>query len=171
MSRQRYNLFLVFLATIGLTVLYEWGPQGLYQYRHHGHALHAITIFLLVTLFLTHVFLATVMWMQRRKWDQAAASTFRFVCAKALFWAYAAFITPAQNGINLSRTFLLLVLLLTTIDLDIQLIRRYVFFRRDEATDARQGDKAGTAGNVRKAGNGSDWDEDGLRAKTKNPVA
>ena len=157
MSRQRYNLLLVVLAAVGLTVLHEYGPDGLYRYHHHGHALHVLTLTLLWLLLATHLFLATVMWTQRRRWDAAEASIFRFVCAKGLFWAFAALTTPMQPGLNLSKTYLIVLLLLTTIDLDVQIIRRYVFYRRDESTDETRGDADGTAAGARMLEHGDAW--------------
>ena len=160
MSRQRYNLMLVLLAAVVLTVLHEYGPQGLYRYHNHAHALHVFTLILLWLLFATHVFLATVMWTQRRRWDAAEGSIFRFVCAKGLFWAFAALTAPQRPGINLSTTYLIALLLVTTIDLDIQMIRRYIFYRRDDETDHRRGDRGGTAASVRMAEHGLAWTDE-----------
>ena len=131
MRRPRLNALLLALAALALAALNEWGPRGLYCFGGHGQLLNDAVHGCLWLLFLTHVFLAGILWTQRRRWDDAEAASFRFIAVKGLFWCYAALTTPSKNGINLPSTFLLIVIVLTTIDLDIQLIKRYVLARKE----------------------------------------
>ncbi len=133
MNHQRYNLVTVALAVIALVAVNHWAPGGLYTFGGHGRALSDLQRALLTILALTHVSLAGIMWTQRRRWDGSEASTFRFICVKAIFWGYYAATFPHHNGILLASVFLLAIMLLTTLDLDIQLVRRYLFFRREDA--------------------------------------
>jgi hypothetical protein len=119
-------------AASGLIALHEVGPQGLYSFDGHGHDLYLVSKLLLLLLCLTHVGLCLVMWAQRRRWDHAQASIFRFVALKAIFWGFFFATFPERPGVNLASTYLLVVLLLTTIDLDLHLFRRYVLGRTDE---------------------------------------
>jgi hypothetical protein len=51
MSRQRYNLMLVLAAAVGLFTVHEYGPQGLYSFHGHAHALFDAVRALLWMLF------------------------------------------------------------------------------------------------------------------------
>lgn len=131
MRRPWLNALLLALAAIALAALNQWGPRGLYRFGGHGRLLNDAVHLCLWLLFLTHVALAAIIWTQRRRWDDAEAATFRFIVVKGLFWCYAAATTPDRNGINLSSTLLLVLIFATTLDLDVQLIKRYVLARKE----------------------------------------
>lgn len=131
MRRPRLNALLLALAALALAALNEWGPHGLYRFGGHGQLLNDAVHGCLWLLFLTHVALAAIIWTQRERWDDAEGATFRFIGVKAIFWAFAALTTPARNGINLSSTLLLVLIFATTLDLDVQLIKRYVLRKKE----------------------------------------
>jgi hypothetical protein len=149
MNRQRDNLFLVLAAAIGLVAVHELAPRGLYSFDGHGRLLFDCVEGLIWLLFLTHTFLAAIMWMQRRKWNRADAAAFLFISAKALFWIDLALTTTQKKGESLTIVYLFCVIFLTTINLDAQLVRRYLWAKKDAATDRRQGDALGTAARAR----------------------
>lgn len=135
MRRQRSSVLIVLLALLCLFAINRWAPGGLYSFGGHGRLLNDVQRGFLALLALTHASLAGIMWTQRRWWDGTEASTFRFICVKAIFWGYFATTFPHRNGILLVSAFLLTIMLLTTIDLDIQLVRRYILGRRDDTLD------------------------------------
>jgi hypothetical protein len=157
MSRQRYNLMLVLAAAVGLIVVHEYGPQGLYSFRGHAREMFDLVLGLLWLLFLTHAGLAVIMWLQRKTWDPADSAAFLFVAIHALFWIDLAETAVRRGGQNLTTVYLFCVIFLSTVYLDVQLFHRYVVFRGDEATDLRQGDAIGTAHVARVAEHAAAW--------------
>ncbi len=133
MSRQHRTLCLVFLGALGLAFVRLVLPQGLYSFHHHANELYRFTEGLLGLLAATHASLCLIMWAQRDKWDSADSSIFRFIAVKALFWGWVAATEPHRSGINLSVVYLFGLILISTVDLDIQLVRRYVIVRREDA--------------------------------------
>ncbi len=126
MMRHTINLLFVFLVTAGLAVLYRWGPHGVYSFRGHGSELRDGLIGLYWLLCTTHVMFAGISWMQRGRWDSVEASTFRFVSVKAILWGFLALTTKQINGIPLAYTYMVIVIALTTLDLDVKMVRRYI---------------------------------------------
>jgi Mlc titration factor MtfA (ptsG expression regulator) len=157
MTRQRYNLYLVLAAAVGLIAVHELAPRGLYSFDGRRQLLFDLVRVLLWMLFVTHISLAAVLWMQRRRWDRADAASFLFVSAKAIFWGSLALTSVRQRGESLTTIYLFFMILLSTLNLDLQLFRRYVVFRADEQTDARRGDAEGTAHNARMVEHGEAW--------------
>lgn len=103
--------------------------------RHTFGYADALDIAVLVVLWLlgmTHMALAGIMLAQRAPWVPTEAAMFRFVGAKALFWFNLATAFVASGlGIRLDITVLYLVVAGTTIDLDVRLVRRYIFGKED----------------------------------------
>lgn len=136
MTRGRINILFVLLAAAGIVAVARWGPAGLYSFGGHGPLLNDLQRAVLIALTLTHAALALILWTQRRRWEHADASTFRFVSAKAVFWGYFSVAFVQRPGILLTTMYLLMVLMVTTIDLDVQLLRRYVLCARNDADSA-----------------------------------
>jgi hypothetical protein len=133
MRRPWVNALFFAVAATALVVLQAWGPDGLYTFGGHGQTINDLVRLCLWLLVFTHAFLATVMWTQRRRWDDAEASTFRFIIVKGLLWFWFAWTAHPRNGVSLPYVLLVIVILATTIDLDVQLVRRYVLARKDRS--------------------------------------
>jgi hypothetical protein len=119
-------------ATVAVIVARQYGGLERHTFGHPG-AVDAFIVALLWMLCVTHLMIAVLMWMQRERWLPSDAAMFRFVAAKALLWGTS--VTAYQSnglGIRIDITVLYLVIALTTLDLDIRLVRRYVVRTKDE---------------------------------------
>ena len=122
------SLLFIICAVITIFFLDQFFPPKLYSFGGHGWTISAISRGVLCLLAITHIILSGVMWMQHKYWTQSEASMFRFMCFKAIFWAYVASHTPASDlGIDLVSTFFLVLMVGLNLDLDIRLVGRYVF--------------------------------------------
>lgn len=133
MRRPWQNALFFAVAATALVVLQAWGPDGLYTFGGHGRTINDVVRLCLWLLVLTHAALAGIMWTQRAAWDDAEAATFRFIAVKGLLWFWFAWTAHPRNGVSLPYVLLVVAVLATTIDLDVQLIRRYVLRDREDA--------------------------------------
>jgi hypothetical protein len=114
-------------AMLGLLALRVFAPDGMYDLGHHGRTLSTVSKATIILIALTHVVIASIMWTHRREWTPSEASMFRFMAVKMLFWGYLGLTVPiTDRGISLVSMYLLVLLLGTTVDLDVKLFYRYV---------------------------------------------
>lgn len=92
---------------------------------------------LLFALAGTHLIVWLLMFARREEWLPTDEAMYRFIGIKAVFWINMATVyPPLGHGISLDSAVLFVLLMLTTVDLDIKLFRRYVLGREDEALAA-----------------------------------
>jgi hypothetical protein len=127
------SLAFVTLAIVALFVVRLVESERRYTFGHPGMADTAVGTMLWLFA-ITHAVVAGIMFAQRQAWVPSEAAMFRFVAVKSLFWLnFATLFQPAGLGIRLDVVVLYVLVAGTTIDLDIRLIRRYVFGSEDAA--------------------------------------
>jgi hypothetical protein len=119
-------------ATVAVILARQYGGLERHTFGYPG-AVDAGIVALLWMLCVTHLMIAALMWMQRDRWLPSDAAMFRFIAAKALLWGTTITAYPSSGlGVRLDIMVLYLVIALTTLDLDIRLVRRYVARTPDE---------------------------------------
>ncbi len=112
----------------------------------HPTIVDAAMIALFLGLFVTHSVIAGIMWLQHEKWLPSDAAMFRFIAMKALLWiSFATMYMSRGIGVRLDVIILYLMVALTTIDLDVRMVRRYWFGTDDEQEAARGTDRQSIA--------------------------
>lgn len=132
MTLQTRSTLLVAFAAVMVILTRTLETQRRYTFGH-AHAVDLAVVSLLYLLAATHVVVAAIMWLQRARWLPSDASMFRFIGVKSVFWASLA--TAYQfRGIGVSLDTLTLFILMTasTVDLDVRLVRRYLFGSEDQ---------------------------------------
>lgn len=125
------SLAFVTLAIVALVATRLFESEKRYTFGHPG-AVDAAVETMLWLFALTHAVVAGIMFAQRQAWVPSEAAMFRFVAVKSLFWVnFATLFQPLGLGIRLDVVVLYVLVAGTTIDLDIRLIRRYVFGSED----------------------------------------
>lgn len=128
----RRSVAFIVLAIVGLLAIRFLAPDGMYDFGHHGRTLSVLSKATILLIAVTHITLVSIMWTHRAWWTPSEASMFRFMAIKTVFWGYFGVTAPITNaGIPLVSTYLLLLLLATTADLDLKLFWRYVLGRED----------------------------------------
>lgn len=126
MIAQRSLLFGL-MATVLIIAAIWWDPYYLVDLGGHGTIIGYGVWVLLVGLATTHVALLLIMWVQRHHWHSSESAMFRFTWMKAIFWwTTVYFFRPVDRGQPLINMLLFVLLFLTTIDLDVRLVRRYI---------------------------------------------
>jgi ribose/xylose/arabinose/galactoside ABC-type transport system permease subunit len=129
----RLNIAFVIMILAVLGAIDLLGYTNAYDLNGHGKELSLVVKFTMALLALTHVFLCIIMAAQHRRWTPSESAMFRFIAIKAAFWAWWAWHTPIrESGISVPTIFFLVVLCVTTIDLDIRLFGRYILGWEDE---------------------------------------
>lgn len=127
------SLAFVTLAIVALFVVRLIESERRYTFGHPGMVDTAVGTMLWL-LAVTHAVVAGIMFAQRQAWVPSEAAMFRFVAIKALFWVnFATLFEPTGLGIRLDVVVLYVLIAGTTIDLDVHLVRRYVFGHEDAA--------------------------------------
>jgi hypothetical protein len=119
-------------ATVAVFLSRQYGGMERHTFGHPG-IVDAFIVILLWMLCITHLMIAALMWMQRDRWLPSDAAMFRFITAKALLWGSSVTSYPSGGfGVRIDVVVLYCIIALTTFDLDIRMLRRYVFRTNDE---------------------------------------
>lgn len=122
----RYTLVVVFAAVV-LVLTRRYETQRRYTFGH-PHEVDLAVVILLYALATTHIVVAMVMWFQRKTWQPSNGAMFQFIGVKSVFWSSLATAYVFRGiGISLETLVLFAMMSLTTLELDVRLIRRYLF--------------------------------------------
>jgi hypothetical protein len=133
----RYTLA-VFAAAIVTILVRHFETQRRYTFGH-PHEVDLAVVILLYALATTHIVVAMVMWFQRKTWHPSNAAMFQFIGVKAVFWSSLATGYVFRGiGISLETLVLFVMMSLTTIELDVRLIRRYLFGVEDYPSTGKE---------------------------------
>lgn len=127
MSLRRISIVTIFLFLFSLVMTRIWQDDKLYSWGHPG-VVDVSILSLLILLTVTHTLLLVIMWLQRDKWLHSEAAMFRSISVKAIFWGNATtkFYLGTTTGITPDAVLMFVALLVSTIDLDIRLVGRYI---------------------------------------------
>lgn len=135
MTSARTNLILLGIAALGLSLVWGFAPATALTFDGHAFLVEWVVEMLLWMLAGTHAFLAVVMLVRARGWTPSEAALFRFIAIKALFWlAFALQHHPRESGVNAITAYLIVIIAVSTLDLDVQLVRRYFFGSEERLT-------------------------------------
>lgn len=118
-------VFVVFVLAVVVPARYY--DHGRHYTFGHPHLVDFLIVSLLCALAFTHVSVAGIMWLQRRRWLPSERAMFRFISIKSVFWTiFAVDYRFNGYGVTLETIVLFVLLTITTADLDIKLFRRYL---------------------------------------------
>lgn len=138
MTIPQRSLLIVAGCTAALTFVRLFESETARYTFGHPRAMDIATMMLLLGLFATHAAIALIMWLQRSYWLPSDAAMFRFISVKALLWINAATLYMSLGrGVRLDIVVLYTMIALTTLDLDVRMVRRYWFATKDEREDQR----------------------------------
>jgi hypothetical protein len=135
MTRKHRALAFALIA-LGVTVFVRIvEPMERYTFGHPDWVDRAVWSQLWL-LCMTHVALAAIMWLQRRRWLPSEEAMFVFIAVKAVFWGNLATSYVFRGvGIRLDIAALYVFMLTATVWLDVTMVRRYVFGAEDSDAD------------------------------------
>lgn len=129
----------IVLLVIVLAIVRQVTDGARHTFGHPG-LFDGAVLALIWGLVITHAVIAGIMFIQRRDWLPSDAAMFRFIAVKMVFWAMLGIdYTSAGRGLRLSYVILYLALAVTTIDLDVRLVRRFLLRTEDERYDVWNG--------------------------------
>jgi hypothetical protein len=139
MTIQRRSAAFVLLATLGIVLINIFESET--RHTLNVPALVDWAVLLLLSgLGCTHLFISTVMWLQRKYWKPSEASMFRWIWCKGLLWSNIAWtFTFAGRGVRLDIAYLYVLILMTTMDMDIKMFGRFVLGWEDSKSHVWDG--------------------------------